>query len=280
MARKKLGEIFVEHEILSSKTVERALVRSQALNRRLGMVLEDMELITGEELAAALAIQFGCKVVKSLKSVPIAPEVLKLVSVGVAMQNLILPLGLDGGKLAMAMADPAPCTVIDNIAADTGFRIVPFTACKRDILEGICFHYLGKEPHIPIERTVLVVEDDNMALTMFSRMMSEAGYRVVKASDGMEAFKAVIAEKPHVIITDKELPKLDGYALFDALANVPETRFIPVILVTGTAMTPEEEAKAFDRGFFDYMVKPVHPVTLKSRVKRAFHFYDHQYRLA
>jgi CheY-like chemotaxis protein len=280
MVGKKLGEIFVEHGILSAKTVERALVRSQALNRRLGLVLEDMELITGEELAAALAIQYGCKVVKNLKDVAIAPEVLQMVSVGVAMQNLIVPLGLDHGKLAMAMADPAPSRVIDNIAADLGCRVVPFTACKRDILEGICFHYLGKVPQTPMERTVLVVEDDNLALAMFSRMMSDEGYRVVTAVDGMEAFKTVIAEKPHVIITDKELPKLDGYALFDALANVPETRFIPVILVTGTAMTPEEEARAFDRGFFDYMVKPVHPVTLKSRVKRAFHFYDHQYRLA
>jgi CheY-like chemotaxis protein len=280
MSVKKLGEIFVEHGILSSKSVERALVRSQALNRRLGWVLEDMELITGEELAAALAIQHGCKVVKNLKDVPVPPEVLKLVSVGVAMQNLIIPLGLDQGNLAMAMADPSPSLVVDNIAADTGYRVVPFTACKRDILAGICFHYLGKTPHTPVERTVLVVEDDNLALTMFSRMMEEEGYRVVTAVDGMEAFKTVIAEKPHVIITDKELPKLDGYGLFEALANVPDTRFIPVILVTGAAMTPEEEARAFDKGFFDFMVKPVHPVTLKSRVKRAFHFYDNQYRLA
>jgi CheY-like chemotaxis protein len=279
MARKQLGQIFVEHGILSSKTVERAVDRSHALNRRLGMVLEDMELITGEELAAALAIQYGCKVVKNLKSVPIPPEVLKMVPVGVAMQNLILPLGLDKGVLAMAMADPSPSTVIDNIAVDNGCKVLPFTACKRDILAGICSHYLGKDPHTPVERTVLVVEDDNLALTMFTQMMNEEGYRVVTAVDGMEAFKAVIAEQPHVIITDKELPKLDGYALFEALANVPETRFIPVILVTGTAMSPEEEARAFSKGFFDYMVKPVHPVTLKSRVKRAFLFHDRQYRL-
>jgi CheY-like chemotaxis protein len=279
MARKQLGQIFVEHGILSSKTVERALVRSHALNRRLGMVLEDMEIITGEELAAALAIQYGCKVVKNLKSVPIPPEVLKMVPVGVAMQNLIIPLGIDKGVLAMAMADPSPSPVIDNIAADNSCQVLPFTACKRDILAGICYHYLGKDPQTPVERTVLVVEDDNLALTMFSQMMNEEGYRVVTAEDGMEAFKTVIAEKPHVIITDKELPKLDGYALFDALANVPETRFIPVILVTGTAMSPEEESRAFGKGFFDYMVKPVHPVTLKSRVMRAFLFHDRQYRL-
>jgi CheY-like chemotaxis protein len=114
---------------------------------------------------------------------------------------------------------------------------------------------------------------------MLTDVLASEGYRVLTAGDGMEAFKAVIAEKPHVIITDKELPKLDGYALFDALAKVPETRFIPVILVTGTAMKPEEEAKAFDKGFFDFIIKPVAPITLKSRVKRAFQFYDHQYRL-
>jgi CheY-like chemotaxis protein len=97
--------------------------------------------------------------------------------------------------------------------------------------------------------------------------------------DGMEAYKIVIAEKPHVIITDKEMPKLDGYGLLEALKNVPETSFIPVILVTGRTMNAEEEAKAFERGFFDFIPKPVSEVTLKARVKRAFHFHDHQYKL-
>jgi CheY-like chemotaxis protein len=280
MAGKRIGEIFVEHGILTAKTVDRALARSRSLNRRLGEVLELMELITGEELAAALAIQNGCKVVKNLKAIPVNKEVLKLVSVGVAMQNFILPLGLEGGRLAMAMADPSPSTVIDNIAEQNGCTVVPFAACKRDILSGICFHYLGKEPQIPTERTVLVVEDDNLALAMFAKILEAQGYRVVTAGDGLEAFRLVIAEKPHVIVTDKELPKMDGYGLFDALSNVPDTCFIPVILVTGAAMSPEEEARAFDRGFFDYIPKPVNPVTLTSRVKRGFQFYDHQYRLS
>lgn len=276
---KRLGEIFVEHGILTRKTVDRILERSQALRRRFGEVLEDMELITGDELAAALAIQYGCKVVKNLSVMSISPQVLQLVPVGVAMENLILPLGLESGRLAIAMADPTLSRVTENLAADNGLKVVPFTASKRDILAGICRHYIGREPNTPTQRTLLIVEDDKLMLTMLNNILSGEGYRILTAGDGMEAFKTVIAEKPHVIITDKELPKLDGYALFDALAKVPETRFIPVILITGTAMKPEEEAKAFDKGFFDFIIKPVSPITLKSRVKRAFQFYDHQYRL-
>ncbi len=278
--QKKLGEIFVANGIITQKTVERVLDRAKTLNKRFGTMLEDMELITGEELAAALAIQYGCKVVNNLPGIAVQRELLTLIPVSVAMQNLIFPIKKEKNMLALAMADPTETRIVSNIAADNGLKIVPFIATKRDIHAAICKHYLGKTPTNHKDRTVLIVEDDNLILTMLSNMLGKSGYRVLTAIDGMEAYKIVIAEKPNVIITDKEMPKLDGYGLLDALKNVPETSFIPVILVTGKTMNAEEEAKAFERGFFDFIQKPVSEVTLKARVKRAFHFHDQQYRLA
>jgi PleD family two-component response regulator len=81
---------------------------------------------------------------------------------------------------------------------------------------------------------------------------------------------------PQVIISEKLVPKLDAYGLFDALHNVSETRHIPIILLSkNTDM--EEEAKAFEKGFFDFMFKPVNEVTLKTRVNRAFQYLEREY---
>ena len=177
------------------------------------------------------------------------------------------------------MADPTETKIVGNIAANNGLAIVPFIATKKEVYAAICKHYLGKEVSTSSQRTVLVVEDDKIIRSMLSDVLGKPGYRVVAAQDGMEAYKAVITEKPQVIITDKEMPKLDGYGLFDSLKNIPETRIIPVILIT-SRMNAEEEAKAFDKGFFDFINKPVNDATLLTRVKRAFQYYDRQYRLS
>lgn len=277
--RKKLGEIFVENKILTPRLVERVLVRSQVLDKKFGKVLEDMELITGEELANALAIQYGYKVVKNLLELPVSAELKELIPLEVAMQNVLLPLKQENGWLALAMADPTETKIVSNIAIKNGLKISPYISSKKDILSAICKHYMGKELSNSTQRTVIVADDDLLILNMFKDILTSKGYRVVPALNGMEAYMAAISEKPSVIITDKEMPKMDGYALLGSLKNSPETRFIPVILVTGKAMNAEEESKAFDKGFFDFITKPVKEVTLLTRVNRALLFFDRQYRL-
>ena len=276
--RKRLGEIFVEQGIITERTVERMLRRSAVLNRRFGTVLEELELVTGEELADALAIQYGYKVVSNLLSHRYAPEIFQLIPVEVAMQHFLFPLRREQGKLALAMADPTDTKVVGNIAANYGLTIVPFIATTREIHSAICKYYLGREPLTGTASTVLVADDDKVALEFLAGILSSNGYHVVRATDGMDAFKAAISEKPHVVITDRLMPKLDGYGLFEALQNVPETMFIPVILISGV-MEEDEEARAFEKGFFDFIAKPVRDVTLLVRVKRAFSFFEHHYRL-
>ncbi|AMV71243.1 hypothetical protein JCM30471_30820 [Desulfuromonas carbonis] len=277
--RRTLGEIFVEQGIISEKTRERILERSRQLGRRFGSVLEDLELITGEELAIALATQYDCRLLPNLPRIKVDNAVLEMIPVEVAMQHLIFPIKSEGGRLAVAMADPADNRVIENLAADTGMEIVPFVATKQDIREAICYRYLNKGATRPSERTVLVVDDDKLIRTMLGDILSGAGYRVLKAKDGMEAFKQVIAQSPHVIISDLEMPLLNGYGLLGALQNIPETSFIPVIMITGKAKSEEDELKAFQTGFFDVIFKPFTAGSVLARVKRAFHFYEHQYRL-
>jgi len=277
--RKRLGEIFVERGIISATTCERVLQRAQQLNRRFGSVLEDLDLISGEELASALAAQYGCRTLCNLARLNVPPELLKLIPFEAAMQHLIFPLKREGDRLAVATADPTESRILGNLAADSGLQIVPFVATRQEIREAISRHYLGKPAARPASPTVLAVDDDKTVRTLLSDCLGKAGYRVVTARDGMEAFKSVIAESPHVVISDMEMPKLDGYGLLNALKNIPETRHIPVIMITGKARDEEEELKAFQRGFFDVILKPFSQASVLARVRRAFHFYDNQYRL-
>ena len=276
--RKRLGEIFVENGVLTEKTVERMLLVAKRLNKRFGTVLEELELIDGDELAQALATQYGCRVANNFAAYSFGPELLAIISVDVAMQNNIFPLKIDNKRLALAMADPTESRVVRNIAVNNGLTITPFIATRKEIYAAICKNYLHKEVCSSARNTVLVVEDDKLIGTMFGDFLSKEGYRVLFASDGIEAYKAVLTEKPQVVITDLYMPKLDGYGLFDALHSVPELRMIPVILIS-SPLHPDDEVKAFDRGFFDFIEKPVREGTLITRVRRALQFYERKYQL-
>jgi len=275
--RKKVGEILIEGNILSASTVERVLSRATKLNKKLGVVLEEMGLITEDELTNALAIQFGYKVVKNLSQFQYAPELLRLMSAEVALQNMIFPLKSDGGWLALAMADPTNTRIIQNLSANIGLKIAPYLATRQDVYDAICRHYLGREPQANTKRTIVVVEDEKLILARLEEILSKNGFRVIPAHDGLEAYKLIMLEKPQVVLTDKEMPKLNGYGLLAAMLNMPDLKLIPVILLTGR-LSEEEEASTFDRGFFDYILKPVKDTALLTRVKRAFQHYESLYR--
>jgi CheY-like chemotaxis protein len=269
---KKLGEIFVEKKLLCPMTVERIVAISKQQGKRFGTLLEDMGLITSQELAEALAMQFKCRTVFNFAKASFPPQLLNIMTAHTALQNLIFPLKMETGKLHLAMFDPTSTKIIANIAANNGVTIIPYISSRQEINAAICKHYLGINVSTPVKKTVLVVEDDNVLLTLLRNTLLPH-YDVFTAVDGMEAYKEAVSRKPHVILTDKEMPKLDGFGLLSALQSVRETRVIPVILISGTA-SAEDESRAFQKGFFDFIPKPVKEVTLLTRVKRAFEFYE------
>jgi len=273
----KLGEIFLEQNILSEKTVDRVVALARSMNKRFGTVLEDMGLITGEELAYALARQYNCKMISNFANGPFPPQVLAIIPAEVALQNLLFPLKREGDKLALAMADPTNTKVVGNIAANNNLAIVPFVATSKEINAAICKNYFGKDIEEPTRKTVLVADDDKLILDITSKILGK-DYLVHTAIDGMEAYKEALSKKPHVILTDKEMPKLDGYTLIRSLKNLPETKGIPTILISATSSI-EEELKAFDIGFFDFIQKPINPPVLLARVKRAFDFFEKRHYL-
>src|SRR5450631_3750019 len=171
---KKIGQILIENGTLSPKTVARVLDLSQKHNKRFGWTLEKLKLVTGDELAAALAKQYDLKMVSNLASYKYSHEVLQLVTCEIAMQYLIFPLKLDNGNLLLAVADPTDMKIVNNLAANCRLRITVCVATKSEIYAAICKFYLEKEVQEPKTDTVLIVEDERVTQTCVRELLLKA----------------------------------------------------------------------------------------------------------
>jgi len=104
---------------------------------------------------------------------------------------------------------------------------------------------------------VVVVADDSISVRKFvGRMLEKAGYRVKLASDGLEASEVVAQVGCHLVITDLEMPRMNGYELMAHLRQDPATRRIPVLVVTSRAGAKHRD-RAMKEGASGFMTKPV-----------------------
>lgn len=86
-----------------------------------------------------------------------------------------------------------------------------------------------------IERaTVLIVDDEDAIRVLVSRVLEKAGYRVTLASNGLEALKLIDATPPDLVISDINMPELDGFTMVEGLRNRKETGDMPVIFITAS----------------------------------------------
>src|SRR6266496_2579985 len=87
-------------------------------------------------------------------------------------------------------------------------------------------------------------------------MLEKAGYRVKLAADGLEALEIATQTRCDLVVTDLEMPRTNGYELISHLRQNPETRAIPVMVVTSRAGAKHRD-KAIHQGAADFLVKPV-----------------------
>jgi len=267
--RKPLGEIFVEQGLLTKVSVQRLIDHANSKQIRLGELLEVIGLITPEELAGALAVQYRCRKITDFARYSYPSSVLSLISLDTAVKHTIFPLKLDDGRLGIAVADPTMDGVLADIAAQHNLKIILYVSTRTEINRAIARHYLGQTIIDAAPKSILLVEDDMLVREMVAKILSRQGYAVETAVDGMDAFSKIFTMKPKLVITDKVMPKLGGYEFLFAIRNIPEFRYMPVILMTAAA-TPDEEKEALEKGFFDFVLRPVKEIGLLTRVKRAF----------
>jgi chemosensory pili system protein ChpA (sensor histidine kinase/response regulator) len=108
-----------------------------------------------------------------------------------------------------------------------------------------------------VDERVVVVADDSISVRKFvGRMLEKAGYRVKLASDGLEAAEIVAQLGCHLIVTDLEMPRMNGYELMSHLRQDPMLRKIPVLVVTSRAGAKHRD-RAMKEGASAFLTKPV-----------------------
>jgi two-component system, chemotaxis family, chemotaxis protein CheY len=116
-------------------------------------------------------------------------------------------------------------------------------------------------------KRILVVDDSASVRNVAGIALREAGYEVVEAADGQEALVKLEGERIHLIISDVNMPVLDGIALLRELKRHPNYRFTPVImLTTESAEDKKQEGRA--AGAKAWIVKPFQPAELRDAVSR------------
>jgi DNA-binding response OmpR family regulator len=113
--------------------------------------------------------------------------------------------------------------------------------------------------------TVLVVEDDPVILRLLEVNFDLEGFEVILAHDGAEGIAAARSHRPDVIISDIMMPHTSGLELVTALKSDPDTKDIPIILLSAKAQTSDLKT-GLDAGADDYVTKPFEPLDLVERV--------------
>lgn len=118
-----------------------------------------------------------------------------------------------------------------------------------------------------MEGTVLIVEDDKELLETLSRYLDNHGFTVIAAKNGAEGFKTALAKKPDLVITDVEMPLLDGFALCEKIKESQALPRTPVIIMSGKKISETDLVSGYDLGADDYVVKPFSYPVLQAKVK-------------
>jgi adenylate cyclase len=113
---------------------------------------------------------------------------------------------------------------------------------------------------------ILIADDDWLNRDLLRTYLASSGCEVTIAPDGQTALDLALANPPDLALLDVQMPVLDGIKLCQTLKSTPNTRFIPVIIVTAFD-TDEEKIKAIDAGADDFISKPYNSIILLTRVR-------------
>lgn len=116
-------------------------------------------------------------------------------------------------------------------------------------------------------RTIMTVDDSASLRQMVSVVLRGGGYEVVEATDGVDALTKLKGREFHLILTDINMPRMDGLEFTRQLRALPQYKFVPVILLT-TESHPEKKQEGKAAGATAWIVKPFSPDQLLAVAKK------------
>ena len=116
-------------------------------------------------------------------------------------------------------------------------------------------------------KTILTVDDSPSIRQMLAYVLTSNGYRVIEAGDGEEGFALARATQADLVLTDQNMPKMDGIALIKALRGLPTYKKVPIMMLT-TESSPDLKQQGREAGATGWMVKPFDPEKLLELLKK------------
>jgi DNA-binding response OmpR family regulator len=162
-----------------------------------------------------------------------------------------------GRAIATVLLSPDDADRAAARQSGLSFLRVPFSAA--DLLDVV--------GAVSRARKLILLADDSALIHRHTvPILEEAGYDVVSAFDGAQALQLVDERRPDLLITDVEMPRMDGYALCKAVKEREAAAPLPVVICSALGEAHDVE-RGFDSGADDYLVKPALPEDLVSRIR-------------
>ncbi|GLK48961.1 response regulator [Brevundimonas intermedia] len=118
-----------------------------------------------------------------------------------------------------------------------------------------------------MKKTVLTVDDSRTMRDMLLMALEDAGYHVIQAVDGIDGLETLAANGADVVITDINMPRMDGFGFIEGMRADPNHRTTPCLVLT-TESDAEKKARARAAGATGWIVKPFDPAKLVDAVRR------------
>jgi two-component system chemotaxis response regulator CheY len=116
-------------------------------------------------------------------------------------------------------------------------------------------------------KTIMIVDDSTSLRQVVSITLKGAGYEVIEGRDGSDALSKLSGQKIHLIISDVNMPNMDGISFVKALKLLPNYKFTPVMMLT-TESHQDKKQEGKDAGARAWMVKPFQPEQLLGAVQK------------
>ncbi len=118
---------------------------------------------------------------------------------------------------------------------------------------------------MPMTKTVLVVDDSASIRATITMTLENAGFSVLEADDGHEAMARLEQQRVHLIISDLNMPGMDGMTLLRQVKAQEATRYLPFIMLT-TENSPQIRQEGFEAGARIWLTKPFEPLVLLDHI--------------